>query len=245
MTSEQVESNTQFLLNTRENVYFNINPSLTCDVDTVMGDLSSRQVEKYVSISPYDTDDEEMTGDITYKGKRKYVHDYVYDDVQPITCDFVPDGINGTTVYIVLLQASGKMNNCKGTRLWGYGQTSKNKPFTKVLRLLYNCRGSYCCTNVKCGNITDFGINRLEFQQKEGAMICSLCGENAAYLPCEGRLILEKDTEKKIVTAKHYGTHSCPIEVKCRSKDVSEITKKFPRLTRESMVRQKVQQQLE
>ena len=30
-----------------------------------MTDLSSRQVEKYGSISPYDTDDEERTRDIT------------------------------------------------------------------------------------------------------------------------------------------------------------------------------------
>ena len=97
MTSEQVESNTQFLLNTRENVYFNINSSPSWAVDTEMADLSSRQVEKYALISPYDTDDEEMTRDITYMGKRKYVHDYVYDDVQPITCDFVPDDVNGTT----------------------------------------------------------------------------------------------------------------------------------------------------
>ena len=163
MTSEQVESTTQFLQNTKENVYFNTNPSATCDVDTEMTDLSSRQVEKYVSISPYDTDDEEMTRDITYMGKRKYVHDYVYDDVQTITCDFVPDDINGTTVYIVPDQAAGKMNNYKGARPWAYCQTSKSKSFTKGPRLLYNRRGSYCCINIKCANITDFGINRLEF----------------------------------------------------------------------------------
>ena len=48
-----------------------------------------------------------------------------------------------------------------------------------------------------------------------------------------------------IITAKHYGTHLCPVEVKGRSKDVSKISKGFPHLTRESMVRQKVQQQLE
>ena len=40
-----------------------------------MADLSLRQVEKYASISPYDTDSKELTGDITYMGKRKYVHD--------------------------------------------------------------------------------------------------------------------------------------------------------------------------
>ena len=217
--------------------YAYLNPSSTCDVDTEMADLCSRQVKKYAFILPCDTDDEEIAGDITYMGKRKYVHDYVHDDVQPITCDFVHDDINGTTGYIVPRQASGKMNNCKGTRPCGYGQTTKSKPFTKGPRLLYNCRGSYCCANVKYANITVFGINRLEFQQKEGVMICSLCGEKAAYLPCEGRLLLEKDTEKNIITAKHYGTHSCPIEVKGRRKDVSKIAKEFSCLTRESMVR--------
>ena len=59
LTSKQVESITPFSLNTMENVYFNINPSSTCDVDTEMADLSSRQVEKYASISPYNTDDED------------------------------------------------------------------------------------------------------------------------------------------------------------------------------------------
>ena len=76
-------------------------------------------------------------------------------------------------------------------------------------------------------------------------MICSLYGEKAAYLPCRGWQILEKDTEKKIFTAKYYGTHSCPIEVKGCSKDVFKITKEFPSLTREIMVRQIVEQQLQ
>ena len=100
-----------------------------------------------------------------------------------------------------------------------------------------NVERTYCCTNVKCANITDFGINRLDFQQKEGVMMCSLCGEKAEYLHRDGRLILEKDNQKKIITAKHYGTHSCPIAVKDHSKDVSKIAKKFPRLTRESLAR--------
>ena len=50
---------------------------------------------------------------------------------------------------------------------------------------------------------------------------------------------------EKVITAKHSGTHSRPTEVKNRSKDVSKIAKEFARLTRESMVRQKMQQQLE
>ena len=71
LTSDQVESNNQFSLNTWENVYFNIKPSSTCAVATGMADLSSRQGEKYDLISPYDMDDEEIAGDITYMRKRK------------------------------------------------------------------------------------------------------------------------------------------------------------------------------
>ena len=57
--------------------------------------------------------------------KRKYVSDFVYDDVQPITCDFVPGDINGTAVYIVPLQASEKVNNCKGIDLEGMAKLVK------------------------------------------------------------------------------------------------------------------------
>ena len=89
------------------------------------------------------------------------------------------------------------MNNCKGTRPWGYGRTSKSKSFTKRPRLEYNCRGNYCCTNAKYANMTDFGINRLKFQQKKGVIISYSCRGKAAYLPWGGRLILEKDTEKR------------------------------------------------
>ena len=53
------------------------------------------------------------------------MRDFVYDDVQPITCDFVPDDINGTTVYVVPLQASEKMNNCKGIDLGGMAKLVK------------------------------------------------------------------------------------------------------------------------
>ena len=53
------------------------------------------------------------------------MRDFVYDDVQPIMCDFVPDDINGTTVYIVPLQASEKVNNCKGIDLGGMAKLVK------------------------------------------------------------------------------------------------------------------------
>ena len=52
-----------------------------------------------------------------------------------------------------------------------------------------------------------------------------------------------KAYRQKIITVKHHGTHSYPIELKSRSKYVSKVAKEFPCLTRESMITQKVQQQ--
>ena len=43
----------------------------------------------------------------------------------------------------------------------------------------------------------------------------------------------------------HYGIHSCLVEWKGRNKDAEDIARGFPRETRESFIRQKVQQELE
>ena len=104
---------------------------------------------------------------------------------------------------------------------------------------------SYCCKNSKCLNISDFGGNRVEFQKKDGQTICSLRGDQAVFKPCTGRLILEKDTIVRKIICKHYGTRSCLSKGKGRSKDAEDIARSFPRVTRESFIRQKVQQELE
>ena len=164
---------------------------------------------------------------------RKYVHDYAYEDVQPITCNFVSDDINSTTVYIVPSHASEKMNHCIRTRPWGMAKlvkvsrSQKSRDYYKTVEEAIVLQTSNAKTLQALG-LTDWNSRK----------------EKAAYLPGGRRLILEKDTEKKIIKAKHYGTHSCPVQVKSRNKNASKLAKAFPRLTRESMVRQNVQQQL-
>ena len=83
------------------------------------------------------------------------------------------------------------------------------------------------------------------FKKKYDQTICSLRGDQAAFIPCRGRFILEKDTNVKKITCKHYGTHSCLLERKGRNKDAEDIARSFPWATRESFIRQKVQQELE
>ena len=64
-------------------------------------------------------------------------------------------------------------------------------------------------------------------------------------MPCTARLILEKDSVKKIVTCKHYGDHSCPTKINGRKRGIEELSEQFPRVTREGLIRQQVQHTLE
>ena len=57
-------------------------------------------------------------------------------------------------------------------------------------------------------------------------------------------MIFERNVEKKIITCKHYGTHT---ELKGRVKkdELKSISEKFPKLTHEAIILQKVQSTLE
>ena len=80
----------------------------------------------------------------------------------------------------------------------------------------------------------------MDFQKKDDQTIYSLCGDQAAFMPCTGHLILKEDTIAKKITCKYYG-----IERTGRNKDAEDIACSFPRVTRESFIRQKVQQERE
>ena len=87
----------------------------------------------------------------------------------------------------------------------------------------FSCRGSYCCKNIKCLNISDLGVNRVEFQKKDDQTTCLLRGNQAALIPCTGRLILEKDGIAKEITCKLYGTHPSLLERRGKNKDAEDI----------------------
>ena len=61
----------------------------------------------------------------------------------------------------------------------------------------FYCRESYSCKDIKCLNISDFGVNCVEFQQKYDQTIYSLCGDQAAFMSCLGHLILEEEANAK------------------------------------------------
>ena len=60
-------------------------------------------------------------------------------------------------------------------------------------------------------------------------------------------MILERNVAKKIITCKHYGAHTCAVELKGKVKkdELKSISENFPKLTREAIIQQKVQSTLE
>ena len=195
------------------------------------------------STSTYDSDEELLS--VQYIGKRKYIKETVFDNIEKEIRSFVPADVDGTVQYIVPLK-KGSLSNCKGKRPWGHCQTSKTKAFTEGPRLLFNCRGSYYCKNTTCANVCDFGVNRKDFNRNtSNIVLCSHCGNQAAFIPCQARLILEQDLKKKEVTCKHHGEHTCPKEILGRKENIDKLAEKFPRVTREALIRQQVQNSIE
>ena len=79
-------------------------------------------------------------------------------------------------------QIQETLANCKGLRPWCTSQTSKSSTSTMDPRLLLNCRGNYICTNTRCPNIQDFGINRHDFIMKNLAAHCIICDSVAEFI---------------------------------------------------------------
>ena len=179
------------------------------------------------------------------RGGKTYINPRIFDRVELVKSEKVPDDIDGICKYEI--PTGDFLNNCKGCRPWGKIVMSKCKEFTAGPRLLLTCRGSYVCQNSMCENILDFGVNRSDFTDKNENTICSICDAEAKYIPCDARLFIEKDLERKISTVKHYGSHTCLVRKKGRpdTKEIEELIDTVPTITREVIIRQGVKRQLE
>ena len=194
------------LANWCESTNSNTNTSVT---EFVNGNESTNMSD--LDLSEHHAHDESP---IKFEGPRRYVNKQVLENVSVQYVENVPVHIDGTVIYVVLENSNGKLKICKSGRPWCKAESSKIKEYTKGPRLLLNCRGSYRCKNKNCENIGDFGINQREFSYKSENVVCSICGVDVSYIRCDARLILKRNVEKKIITCKHYGTHTCAVELK-------------------------------
>ena len=185
------------------------------------------------------------TPSVSFRGKKRYISMEVYSDIAPLKVEAVPQNVDGTAVYVVPYKNG--YDNCKGGRRWGPSITSARAAFKEGPRHVYNCRGCYVCPNLSCKNLYDFGVNRRDFLEECGDVKCATCGSLASHVPCHGRLTTEKSTQRKIVTVYHFGSHTCGTRPVNRPEQ-QELLKNLednPKLSREPLIRQKVQSVLE
>ena len=126
------------------------------------------------------------------QGNRIYVNQCAFDDIMKINTREVPDGIDGICIYVVPLEKN--LKHCKGARPWGPMIVSNAKSWTKGPLLL--TKGSYHCTNSKCLNLEDFGINRGDFEtslKSEETVRCKVCKSAVSLVPCNARLFVEQE----------------------------------------------------
>ena len=200
-----------------------------------------------LSISSGSGEEEVADAPLKFCGKRKYIDSEAFKGVNKMNVMSVPQDIDGLCVFEVPIPQESTLKPFKGARPWGRAQSSKISTFDKGPRLLFNCRGSFVCPNLKCSNLAEFGVNRSDFVCKESVEVCKVCGTKAEFLSCECRLIIEKDLDSQVATVYHYGNHSCLPVVRGRPKPATLIKamEENPHVSRETIIRQAVQSTLQ
>ena len=205
-------------------------------------------IDMNVDIIPIPDLDEQMNesvGNIIYRGSKRYIVSNAPGREDFIPVQVVPDDIDGKKFYQVPLVHN--LQNCRGLRPWAKATSSKVKGWTKGPRLLFNCRGTYACTNLQCKNIFDFGVNRTDFRIDESVTYCNVCSAEAILISCPARLIIEQDIGEKHGYVSHWGRHTCTLKVSGRPTNarIAQLLAENPNLSREMLIRQEIEKHIE
>ena len=129
-------------------------------------------------------------------------------DVDAEKVDRLPYDVDGTKIYLFPFDPKKRFTSKKDDRPWPNIFESKHLAWSGD-RYIAKCRGSFECFNPPCPYYLQFHkCNRRQFTPK-GA--CKSCGQFSDRVTCEARKIWEFPGQwgEKIITVKHYGTHSC------------------------------------
>lgn len=167
--------------------------------------------------------DAEEIEEIKVLKKQRKLSPSIWDGVTKETVKSLPTGINGLKVY--------RLENSKALkdgRRWKKNAPTDWKGHERVR--FSDCRGSYKCAMNKCPYKIQYGVtNTMQFEKKDGIMVCKGCGEKGIYVSCDARRYLSFRGES--VTVYHIGTHSCPVyqeSTKIEAKLIEEIVQNQP-----------------
>ena len=128
--------------------------------------------DRYKAIDlDFNSSPEINTPSVSFRGNKRYISMSVYEGIDVLKVEAVPQNVDGTAVYEVLYKNG--YENCKGGRRWGPSITSSRSALKEGPRQVYNCRGCYLCPNLSCKNLFDFGVNKRDFLEEGGDVKCA------------------------------------------------------------------------
>ena len=136
-----------------------------------------------------------------------YVQDSYWMDVDAEKVDQLPYDVDGAKIYLIPFDPKKRFTSTKDGRPWANIFESKHSAWSGD-RCMAKNKGSFECFNLHCPYYLQFHkCNRRQFTPK-GA--CKSCGQFSERGTCEARKIWEFPGQwgEKIVTVKHFGTHS-------------------------------------
>ena len=157
------------------------------------------------SLTESESDSQSMPHEIDaikIRGGKTYINPRIFDQMDVIKSDKVPDDVDGICKYEIPIGDS--LNNCKGCRPWGKIITSKSKEFQRVLDYYLRVEEVTYAEIPPCDNILDF-VNRSDFTEQNGITICSICNVEAKCVACEARLYIEKNLKRKLIRSNIMG----------------------------------------
>ena len=150
---------------------------------------------------------------------------FLFNDVIPMKCHFLPQNIDGNKCYRVKCTVK---NYSKKTsdRHWFNMRTSSLTGLNGI-RKVGSCKGSWQCVNTSCSFLkTENKPNWWHFEYRGGSRACYSCGAYAKQLPCDARKLVQITYSGEYAEVFHIGQHTCTLKPEVKS-DVEYTTKQW------------------
>ena len=154
---------------------------------------------------------------------------FLFKDVKPKKCHFLPQNIDGNKYYKVRCTVK---NYAKKTndRHWFYMRTSSRTGLHGI-RKVGSCKGSWQCVNTSCSFLkTEKKPNWWHFEYRGGTRSCYSCGTFAQQIPCGARKLIQISYIGEYAEVFHIGEHNCTLkpEVKSDTEYTKHWVERYP-----------------
>lgn len=130
--------------------------------------------------------------------------------------------IDGDQVFKLRYNASSPASSTSHGLPWNTYFNSKRSGFNGIRRRA-SCKGSPKCPNPVCWYRRQYQKeNRVNFEQRNGIMVCHSCNTEVELVSCPAVKLWEVSEDKQWVTVYHHGKHTCIAVDKGISKEMKD-----------------------